>query len=399
MTQEKKVTRTNGPCQPGNIPEIVYYDDEIDLADLLAVLYRRRLFIAIFTAAIFSLGVVYCFMATKKYEITAQIRPGITGYDQNGKKLRDVTTEAITTWFSKQVYTRYLAKKEKKGTPVTQIKASAKRNSNVIMLTTYYPGPEKGIHFLGRVLDYFLKELNKNLSGNIAITREKLADKKRAVEVQIEQITIEELNILGQINQKKHEIDVAKTELRTIAINKQQTRAVIKRIKGQLEKVIQNTNELMELRKNLVTDVTDKFSMLMYANIFQQNIAYITSLEQRLAQLEKEINQYEVDETWKKGDISRIQTEIKELETKKDRELPIVRKSMEGQIKVIDAEAAALSPLEILQSPYSSDEPAKPKVKLIIALSTILGLMLGVFGAFFREFLEKNRKKIEEQAV
>ncbi len=396
MTFEKKISEKRQPCRPGNIQEQVYYDDEIDLADLLAVLYRRRIFIAVIISVFLLLAVFYCFTATKKYEVTAQIRPGITGYDNNGKKLRDVTPEAITTWFSKKVYERYLSRDKKRGTPIPVIKASSKRSSDVILLTTYYPDPAKGTNFLQNVLECFIKELNKNLGGNIAITREMLLEHRRAIEVQIERIAIQRLDILAQIDQKQHELKVAETELQAIAVNKQQTQAVIKRIKAQLEKVIQNTNELMDLRKNLIKETTDKFSMLMYANIFQQNISYVTTLEQRLSQLKKEINKYEVDEAEKKMEIAQIQAEMRELGIKKDRELPIRQKSLEGKIKVLETKAAALSPLEILQSPYSSDQPARPRVKLIIALSIVIGLMLGVFGAFFREFLDKNRENIEE---
>jgi uncharacterized protein involved in exopolysaccharide biosynthesis len=37
-------------------------------------------------------------------------------------------------------------------------------------------------------------------------------------------------------------------------------------------------------------------------------------------------------------------------------------------------------------------EKTKPKRSLILILAIIMSLMIGVFGAFFKEFLDKNRQ-------
>jgi len=64
------------------------YAEEIDLAELVAVLWRQRLFIAAVIAVIVAFAAMYCLLATPKYEIIAQIRPGITGYTQDGDEIR-----------------------------------------------------------------------------------------------------------------------------------------------------------------------------------------------------------------------------------------------------------------------------------------------------------------------
>jgi len=49
--------------------------------------------------------------------------------------------------------------------------------------------------------------------------------------------------------------------------------------------------------------------------------------------------------------------------------------------------------VRIDQQAYRPDSPIKPKKRLIVALGGVLGLMLGIFAAFFFNFLENNRKE------
>ncbi len=56
---------------------------------------------------------------------------------------------------------------------------------------------------------------------------------------------------------------------------------------------------------------------------------------------------------------------------------------------------------QIIDPPYipPEDKPYKPKKKLIIAVALVSGLFLGIFGAFFKEWLDNVRKRHEEEKV
>ncbi len=51
--------------------------------------------------------------------------------------------------------------------------------------------------------------------------------------------------------------------------------------------------------------------------------------------------------------------------------------------------------MSVNQVAYASEMWIKPERKLIVVLGAVLGLMLGIFGAFFFNFLE-NQKQDEE---
>ncbi len=83
---------------------IEHFEDEIDLVDLVGVLWRRRWLMLGIIVVIVGLAIVYCFVATPKYEIISQISPGITGFDEKGNPVRDLSAKDIQTWFEKEGY-------------------------------------------------------------------------------------------------------------------------------------------------------------------------------------------------------------------------------------------------------------------------------------------------------
>jgi len=54
-------------------------------------------------------------------------------------------------------------------------------------------------------------------------------------------------------------------------------------------------------------------------------------------------------------------------------------------------------PTEVISEPTASSSPVEPKTRLVLALAAVLGLMLGVFVAFFREFLARVSEAGEEE--
>ena len=82
-------------------------DDEIDLVELLAILWRRRWLMAGVFVIIVGLAVAYCFVATPKYEISAQVSPGITGFDDRGNSFHAWSPKDIQNWFAQNVASKW----------------------------------------------------------------------------------------------------------------------------------------------------------------------------------------------------------------------------------------------------------------------------------------------------
>ncbi len=56
------------------------------------------------------------------------------------------------------------------------------------------------------------------------------------------------------------------------------------------------------------------------------------------------------------------------------------------------------TPTVVLRTPTLPIEPVSPKPVLYMTLAAVVGLMLGIFGAFFAEFMGKTRKQLQATA-
>lgn len=111
----------------------------------------------------------------------------------------------------------------------------------------------------------------------------------------------------------------------------------------------------------------------------------IESINQQIANLQKEIETLQVEYQDKEHEENLIQQKV-----------DISKKTYESFVAKYEelrvAETAKLGELSIniISSAYPSDRPVGPRKILNLAIATVLGLMVGVFYAFFREYWEST---------
>ena len=86
-------------------------------------------------------------------------------------------------------------------------------------------------------------------------------------------------------------------------------------------------------------------------------------------------------------------SEIKEINESKSNEIPIefLFPNKNQPRKTFDQEK--INAVHIDQAAYPPNSPIKPNRRLIVSLATVVGLLSGIFLAFFTEFVQNQRKK------
>lgn len=449
-------------------------EDEIDFVDLVAVLWRRRWLMIGVVVVLVGLSVSYCMLTTPKYKISAQISPGVTGYDDKDMPVWDLSVNDIQAWIDQRSYmeglTDFLSNKE----PIPELRTSVHQNSRFVNIDFFYADPNLGKKIMQYLIELLSNQGAKNVKKIIAVNVEKIVNRIHVTKTSIEQIVIERQRLqadekktlqalffnkarLGQdihkieaqlqnidmsrikinnsIDRKKNMAEELNTGIVTINKDREKAKETLTATIQQIDAVNKNTKELTELRQKMPRAESDKFALLMYSNIIQQNIGFANSLQQRVASLNKEINGYSVEQATKIREISDLQLDIKNLELQRDRELEIGQSNLEKELAtkkaelekiVSDAEIAleeirikkpreldmkeekfgenlkgfetkqkSLNVIEVVQPPFASTRPAKPAKLKIIVLGFCLALFVAVFSAFLVEFWAKNREKVK----
>lgn len=271
------------------------YEDEIDLAELLGVLIRRKWTIIFTMAVAVVAAVVFILVTPSQYEIKALVKPGVKG----------LRAQDLKFLLEQTAYEPVLYKKYSRDLPKVTI--SLGRQTSILILKTYHHNPNTGKSLLKDLLD--------------------IIDRKgRSIDV---------------VAMKKAEIMVEKSsierELDTLSEKKQKTDDIIERLK-QLRKQLENKGGNGEALFN-------------------------------------------------------IEKEMAALETERDIEIPKQKKNLQAKLNEANYRLDILTSVKIIQPPYSSTTPVKPKKKLVLALALVGSFFLGIFLAFMKEFWENNKEK------
>lgn len=379
---------------------VYYQEEEIDLTSLISILWRQRWFMLIVILVITGIAAAYAFLSTPKYEIISQVKPGITGYAQDGSPRHTLRPKDIKEWFDKKAYLSVIEGNHlvagTKGLP--DIIASNPRNADVVSISFFWPDPTQGKALFSAIFKDFKKTSSKNLKQNLAVARQELSEKIATKKRQINELDIEAEKISNDIGKQRNKIGVLKAEIDFSKKKRAQLEQLIRNLKIQVASIDKNTSDLLRQRNSLLSSSNDKLSLLMYSNIIQQNIAYITNLYQRINNLENQVNKSKLDEIDKKRTIKDIGIAIRELELKKAKELPLKRAALEEGIATLKVRLDSLSPIEIVQAPFSSTRPVKPAKKKVVAIAFVFGCFVAVFAAFIVDFMARNKNLITEEA-
>lgn len=148
----------------------------------------------------------------------------------------------------------------------------------------------------------------------------------------------------------------------------------------QITELSEQINSSLEYRKQAITNTASEpqaMTLLLIDSELEKN-------RTRLANLEKQLH---ID---LKNDRESLQKQLADNRRSQEQKLQ--------DIKTLEMEKAAMMDTRVLIEPTQSLLPKGPRRTLIVALAGVLGLMAGLFGAFFAAFLVRARRQMAERA-
>jgi len=170
----------------------------------------------------------------------------------------------------------------------------------------------------------------------------------------------------------KSETYYIKTSVQSYKRNVKNIEKRIEELTSEIELIKKNTTNLIKERNKLLSNNPKEdniLSALLYSNTIQQNL-------QLSNHYQDERNNYKQN---KEKELQKIEKSENEIAKKLNRK------------KNLQFKKDSIQNIQILQSATSSPYPIKPKKKLNVMLSLMVGLFLMLILAFFLEYLGKNR--------
>lgn len=413
------------------------YEDEIQLIDLIRVLWKWKWLIIAGTLALALVAGVISFHMPKVYEIVMAIEPGIIEKTEDGKFIYLDSAENISRKIKEAIYNQRIATFLKIDPLEHAFKftANAGKKASLIKIRSEWQEEKIDIGLQAfRQLAVLLAADYENVvqQKKTSYDSQIFAQQNEISKIEIQRKDIEKQifirqNEIGSIEIQRKDIDkqiafklndiernndrikLEEANLTNLRKRKEELTQEIKEVKQNTEKIVQQRDLLLKDRKT-----GDDISLLLYSTTIQQNVAYFNQLSSQIYNLNNREDKMETEIETLTRDIDDIKTEIERLELKKTEGLQtkiddittkieqLQLKETEGlQAKIEDINSRIndliqqkelISNVRIAQEPEVSIYPVKPKKKLNVLLAAFGGLFLFTFLAFFIEYLKNARK-------
>lgn len=437
-----------GEENSGPAPRVVeaHGSDEISLAQILAILWRRKAIVLVLTVLGLAAGFVYGRMVTPLYLGTATVRPGITAFTPQGGPVREWRLKDITRWYDRRLYAEGVG--EAIGAPsgawAGEIRSDfiargsqSLQGGDIVTLTALAPSAEQARQVLDASIEAFKKyALSDSVSNGLALTR-------TGLELQI----ADKRNKLKDIETRKALLDLdiqkARNDLQEIQIDQQVFDLKVRRLEasaqfredgiGDLDEEIASMRAglaevdraIGELRQDqplrgdadslLTRAGSDPVSALALAGMLADRGSAIErlldSLDARSAvrysemladslRYHRELDALSIEELdlERRKELTRRQLDtelqISRLEIERDQKLEFERRSLQQGIRSDEAQLAMLSPLEKVGRTVATDGPIRPRRMRAILLLGLVGLIGSICLAFVWDYLSRYRSEI-----
>lgn len=373
------------PNAPGMAVDPGGYDDEIDLFELFIALWRQKFLIAGVTLACVAAAVVYLLTATPLYEVNAQIRPGITAYDDE-KPVYGWSVEDIQAWIKDGYYQPYaLAAWDRPGAP-PKVTSRGSRNGQFVTLSLRTANIEDGKRLLQEILEHWVRDYAGGTDTRIQATARGFQQEISRLQDQVKSIQeVEAKELDNRIAERTREMKTIEQKIQMVKEQQRVQQESLEALSSRLEKSLENTDELSRLLDQLIKKgQAEGLSFLLYTNIIQQNIYHVSDLQKRVADLQGLILQYDqqIDDLTKQS--ADVKDAILQLQQKKAITLAQEETEVRRKIDLIEARAKVLAPIDVIARPFAGAKPVAPRPLLTLALAGFLGVMLGLMAAWVR---------------
>jgi len=349
MTEDQS---SQQPYPQGYPPQ---YEDEINLIDLLRVLWKWKWLIIGGTVICAIIAAVISLQMPRIYEISTVIEPGIAGVKNDGSFMLIDSVANINGKIDGGIYNRKVEKALQLDPLKTKVefKSAVVKKTSLINISSQW---EEGNTNLGVKA---FRQIMDLISGDYSrIVEQRKGDYDKQIFMKQNDI-----NKLG----------AQRTSLKETLANIKQR---IAKLKKEVLNVKNNTEDLMKQRDILLKkDKTGvEMPLLLYSTTVQQNISYFNEINDQIYEFEEKKEAVQ----WKNKNIEKDINAI------------------EAEITALNASKGLISNIKIIQEPEVSRYPVKPKKKQIVLLAGVVALFMFIFLAFFIEYI-KNATRSTKQ--
>jgi len=383
------------------LPEEHYYDDEIDLAQLFFVLWRRKWLILTITCSLVIITGVYSLRLPEIYSLYTVIEPGVVDITAGGGYVYVDSTANIKARIDSRAYTRRILQNVSPDPGLSSLDFNVDTPNKANILTISYEAEKEDIDFGIDILRNLVDELRKDYYADIQLKKDEYHNQIFMKNNQMAVLNLQKKDMERQVLTKEKgiadkydQIENHKANIEAYDQRMDNLLDELKSIKAKSQDILMDGGELsggqQTQQKNGQADI-------LYAAAIQQSMSLFQELRNQINDLriEKEFSRTSI--TALENDIDDLTRDIERIKREKTLAIQTDIGTLQTEIDKLENRVNHIQGIKMISEPVSSVHPIKPKVRLMIMLSLTAVLFLGIVTAFFAEFISNIRKRSEQE--
>lgn len=411
---------------------------EINLATILNILWRRRLVVLGLPALGLAAGLLYGIFAPRGWEATVSIRPGITAFGPDGAAQRQWRHKDIQRWYDKRAFHWELARRLGLQ-PGQQVRVESEYlppglhdyiGGDVVTLWTIAGSPELAAAILDTSLWMFgeFSEID-TVGSQLKLTRENLELQIRRQETQLERLRNEDSLLDLQIasgradslliiaEDEQLHLDLTRLEKQHVYLHQRLNtlRAEEPQLQDDLTQLDQTLRRLTDtadvqrdasmdipswVRRDAILDSSTVLESLTRAKLqVQQALAHNRAQRDSLAfEAEANLLAQQKHETNRKASIAAklrvVSRQIGEFVFEKNVDLPARLQTLWADIAENRVKLGTIAPLQRVGMTVVSERPVRPRPMRASLILVLAGGVAGVVAGLGWDYLATHRREI-----
>lgn len=394
--------------------------EEISLRELIEILIKRKKIIISVTVVSILLSAILCFLIlepvyeTRMVLMASQFSDRIQSTEKIGEgidsilnSLSQYPTMTLETYRQQITAPRVmretiaqlgLEEEYDVASLAEDIILETIKDTNLISIKMQHTDPEKAAQIVNKVGENFVVFVADKAKEN-ATTSSTYVESQMAIEKEKLDAALEELKeflsqprgvseLSREIEARLQQITDYKTKLTDLKIRQKALKSSIL----VAEQEAKDTNRI--LLKNQDNQDTMQLTIEDTATLLKIELAEvesnITNIEETLITLQNEIEETQVELQDKRHQERLVNQKVTIAQNTYD---AFVKKYEE--LRVTESSQIGEATITIMSRAYPTTRPVAPRKALNIAIATALGLMIGVFVAFFLEYWQASKKNEE----
>ena len=393
--------------------------EEISLRELIEILLKRKKMIAVITATSILIAGILSFIVIKPTYEAKMILMASNAVDKSTNLVENSSIDMMLDVISQDPVMNIETYKQQVKTPAVLIKTiedlsledeynigtlgekitlETIKDTQLITIKTIGPDSDKAATIVNKVGENFIETVSDNVKSRVTTTSKYVEAQAELEKKNYDDALIELKELLSkprgsrelglELESKLQQITKYKTELNDLSIRRDALNASI----SVAEKSPSNGSSitLNQSTGRILLDNSEKTLKLELAEVE----ASIVSIENKIILIQKDIENLQVeyqDKSHKESIVNQkvsIAKNTYESFVKKYEELRVKESSQIGEAS-----------FTIISRAYPSTNPVAPRKALNIAIAIVLGLMAGIFTAFFIEYWQVTDTKEKQLPV